>query len=101
MLSPTSNKTSDDDFHTVAGISMTDRIYGIDRAEGLSQLYGFLKGDRKKWDAGDKESMFNLYLDAAEHVLINKTRSKNWLFFSNWGIIRGDLYRGEFTLGDL
>ncbi|KAG8790079.1 hypothetical protein FRC12_012824 [Ceratobasidium sp. 428] len=52
-----SNKTSDDDFHTVAGISMTDRIYGIDRAEGLSQLYGFLKGDyfldRKKWDAGD------------------------------------------------
>ncbi|KAG8732080.1 hypothetical protein FRC12_019448, partial [Ceratobasidium sp. 428] len=38
---------------------------------------------------------------AAEHVLINRTRSKNWLFFSNWGIIRGDLYRGEFTLGDL
>ncbi|KAG8712083.1 hypothetical protein FRC09_020249 [Ceratobasidium sp. 395] len=84
---------------------MTERIYGIDRAKGLSQIYGFLKGDyfldRKKWDAGDKESMFNLYLDAAETVLINKTRSKNWLFFSNWGVIRGDLYRGEVTLGDL
>ncbi|KAG9120883.1 hypothetical protein FRC07_003402 [Ceratobasidium sp. 392] len=99
------NKTTDDDFHTVEGITMTDRVYGIDRAEGLSQLYGFLPGDyfldRKRWDPTDKESMFNFYLDAAENVLINKTRSKNWLFFSNWGIIRGDLYRGEFTLGDL
>lgn len=22
------------------------------------------------------------------------------MFFSNWGIVRGDIYRGAFTLGD-
>ncbi|KAG9087865.1 hypothetical protein FS749_002585, partial [Ceratobasidium sp. UAMH 11750] len=96
-------KSKDDDFHTEIGIAVTDHVYGIDRAEGLSQIYGFLEHDyfldRKKWDPSkpDKESMFNLYLDAVEKVLV---KGGNWLFFSNWGMIRGDLYRGEFTLGD-
>ncbi|KAG8709968.1 hypothetical protein FRC08_017812 [Ceratobasidium sp. 394] len=96
-------KSTDDEFHTDVGIAMTDRVYGIDRAEGLSQIYGFLKHDyfldRKEWDPSkpDEESMFNLYLDAVEKVLV---KGGNWLFFSNWGTIRGDLYRGEFTLGD-
>ncbi|KAG9119669.1 hypothetical protein FRC07_005200 [Ceratobasidium sp. 392] len=98
-------KENDEEFHIPVGIAMTDRVYGIERAEGLSQLYGFLPGDyfldRKTWDPSDKQSMFNLYLDAAQSVLIDKSHSKNWLFFSNWGIVRGDLYRGEFTLGDL
>ncbi|KAG9085742.1 hypothetical protein FS749_004139 [Ceratobasidium sp. UAMH 11750] len=99
-----SGKQTDDEFHTDAGVAMTDRVYGIDRAQGLSQVYGFLEHDyfldRKEWDPSkpDEESMFNLYLDAVQGVLIN--RPGNWLFFSNWGTIRGDLYRGEFTLGD-
>jgi len=102
-----SGKESDDDFHTEKGVGMTDRIYGIDRSEGLSQVFGYLTSDyfldRKWWspEEKDKESMFSFYLDAVEHTLVQNKSQTNWMFFSNWGIIRGDLYRGEFTLGDV
>ncbi|KAF8598579.1 Metallo-dependent phosphatase [Ceratobasidium sp. AG-I] len=98
---------SEDEFHTKQGVGMTDRIYGIDRAEGLSQVFGYLKSDyfldRKEWtpEEKDPESMFSFYLDAVEHTLVENKDTTNWMFFSNWGIVRGDLYRGEFTLGDV
>ena len=74
---------------------MTDRIYGIDRAEGLSQVFGYLPSgkrvtqssqpdtccliwvsdyflDRKEWtpEEKDPESMFSFYLDVSFWLLI-------------------------------
>lgn len=94
-------------FHTKQGRNITDYIYGLERAAGLSQVYGYLESDyfldRKTWSEQeeDPESLFSFYLDAVENILVNKTESPNWMFFSNWGILRGDIYAGLFTLGDM
>lgn len=100
-------KKSLDTFQMKTGITMANYVYGIDRAEGLSQVFGYLESsyflDRKEWteEEKDPESLFSLYSDAAEDMVIDKARSPNWMFLSNWGILRGDIYSGAFTLGDL
>ncbi|KAH7335689.1 Metallo-dependent phosphatase-like protein [Rhizoctonia solani] len=97
---------TNDNFYTRKGREIANYAYGIDRSEGLSQIYGYLSSnyylDRKPWTEkeDDPESLFSLYLDAAENVLIDKEVSPNWMFFSNWGVLRGDIYSGPFTLGD-
>ncbi|CAE6434706.1 unnamed protein product, partial [Rhizoctonia solani] len=97
---------NDSSFHTRKGREITNYAYGVDRSEGLSRVYGYLNSsyylDRKEWteDEKDSESLFSFYLNATEDVLIDKSYSKNWMFFSNWGILRGDIYSGPFTIGD-
>ncbi|KAB5591845.1 Ser/thr phosphatase family protein [Ceratobasidium theobromae] len=95
-----------EEFETKKGAQIADYAFGIDRTEGLNQVYGYLESnyylDRKEWTEkeNDTQSLFSFYLNATEDILIDKDRSENWMFFSNWGIVRGDIYRGAFTLGD-
>ncbi|KAJ1300347.1 hypothetical protein OPQ81_005167 [Rhizoctonia solani] len=94
-------------FHTKVGKAMTDFIQDMEKTEKLSEVYGELKSDyfldRKPWTQRekDKQSLFSFYLDAVQHSLVRAENSANWLFFSNWGIVRSDIYRGPFALSDL
>ncbi|KAG8686368.1 hypothetical protein FRC11_009044 [Ceratobasidium sp. 423] len=94
-------------FHTEIGKAMTARIHEMERSEELSKIYGVLNSDyyldRLEWTEkeDDKQSLFSFYLDAVENSLIDTKMSPNWLFFSNWGILRGDIYKGPFTLSDM
>ncbi|KDN37134.1 hypothetical protein RSAG8_10343, partial [Rhizoctonia solani AG-8 WAC10335] len=93
-------------FHTKIGKLMTAYIRGAEELAKLSTPLGVLDSDyyldRNEWTEKeeDKNSLFTFYLNAAETSLINTERSPHWLFFSNWGIVRGDIYSGPFTQGD-
>ncbi|CAE6536484.1 unnamed protein product [Rhizoctonia solani] len=95
------------EFHTKTGKLMSDFVQDMGKSGELSQVYGNLKLDyfldRQPWTERekDKHSLFTFYLDAVQHSLVNPAKSKNWLFFSNWGIVRSDIYRGPFALSDL
>ncbi|KAJ1302904.1 hypothetical protein OPQ81_003203 [Rhizoctonia solani] len=99
-----SNQT---EFRTGWGNGINQVIKGMEQSEALSKVYGYLDSDyyldRQWWTEKeeDKHSLFSFYLDAVQNSLANATKSPNWLFFSNWGILRGDIYRGPFTMGDL
>ncbi|KAJ1300343.1 hypothetical protein OPQ81_005164 [Rhizoctonia solani] len=94
-------------FRTGWGNSINTVIEDMERSAALRKVYGHLDSDyyldREWWTEKekDKHSLFSFYLDAVQNSLVNATKSPNWLFFSNWGILRGDIYRGAFTLGDL
>lgn len=76
-------------FHTKQGRNITDYIYGLERAAGLSQVYGYLESgknatimlwivswkrrtdyflDRKTWSEQeeDPESLFSFYLNVSD-----------------------------------
>ncbi|CAE6535606.1 unnamed protein product [Rhizoctonia solani] len=99
--------TDKTNFHTEVGKAMTARIHEMEKSEELSKIYGELDSDyyldRREWTEKetDKQSLFSFYLNAVENSLIDAKISPNWLFFSNWGILRGDIYKGPFTLSDL
>ncbi|KAL5632177.1 hypothetical protein ACGC1H_000250 [Rhizoctonia solani] len=94
-------------FHTSQGKRLSRYIEKMEKSEALSKVYGQLGRDyyldREEWTEKEKDqnSLFSFYLDAAETTLIDSKKSPNWLFFSNWGIMRGSIYRGPFTLSDL
>ncbi|CAE6490743.1 unnamed protein product [Rhizoctonia solani] len=96
-------------FHLDAGKRLTKFIEDMGSQRGLSEVYGKLDSDyfldRKYWIAGEenKESLFEFYLNAVETSLIpgGKSQDRNWLFFSDWKIFRGDIYKGPFTVNDL
>ncbi|CAE6472173.1 unnamed protein product [Rhizoctonia solani] len=95
------------EFHTEDGKNITNFIRNLEKTESLSEIYGQLESDyfldRKEWteEENDKESIFTFYLDAVQASLVDSTKSPNWLFFSNWGMMRGDIYRGPFSKSDL
>ncbi|CAE6403127.1 unnamed protein product [Rhizoctonia solani] len=97
------NKT---DFHTVNGTKLTNFIRKMESEEALSEVWGELNSDyyldRDDWteQETDERSLFTFYLNAVQSTLIDNRKSPNWLFISNWGIVRGDIYRGKFTLSD-
>ncbi|EUC62900.1 ser thr protein phosphatase [Rhizoctonia solani AG-3 Rhs1AP] len=94
-------------FHTSQGKRLSRYIEKMEKSEALSKVYGELDRDyyldRKEWTEKeqDESSLFSFYLDATATSLIDSKKSPNWLFFSNWGIVRGSIYRGPFTLSDL
>ncbi|KAH7335691.1 Metallo-dependent phosphatase-like protein [Rhizoctonia solani] len=94
------------DFHTFNGTRLTKFIKKMENDEALSKVWGELDSDyyldREDWNEQeeDKSSLFTFYLNAVQATLIDSTKSPNWLFISNWGIMRGDIYRGLFTLSD-
>ncbi|CAE6434731.1 unnamed protein product [Rhizoctonia solani] len=95
------------DFFTKKGKNITRFIDRMEEHEALTKVYGELPSnyylDCKKWakNGVDDESLFNFYLNAVETTLVNPKTSANWLFFSNWGVLRGDIYKGIFTKSDL
>ncbi|CAE6472157.1 unnamed protein product [Rhizoctonia solani] len=95
------------DFFTAKGRNITRFIERMEENEALTKIFGQLKSDyyldRKSWTENGKNenSLFSFYLDAVEATLIDTKVSPNWLFFSNWGVLRGDIYQGTFTKSDL
>ncbi|KAG8705239.1 hypothetical protein FRC11_009213, partial [Ceratobasidium sp. 423] len=102
---------NENNFHLDSGKRLTKFIKEVESRRGLSNVYGKLDSDyyldRKYWIAGEENegSLFDFYLDAVEAFLIHRRESpsqdSNWLFFSDWKIFRGDIYKGLFTLNDL
>ncbi|KAF8703674.1 ser thr protein phosphatase, partial [Rhizoctonia solani] len=108
------NKTYD--FFTPQGRNITCFIQKMEENKALNKVFGQLDLDyyldcntwvkdgvtgSKEGDTNqNKNSLFSFYLDAVETTLI-KPESKHWLFFSNWGVLQGDIYRGPFTKADL
>ncbi|KAJ1300348.1 hypothetical protein OPQ81_005168 [Rhizoctonia solani] len=99
---------NDTEFHTDAGKNITRFIMRkLENSTTLSEIYGELDSDyyldRQVWTEKeeDQHSLFTFYLDAVQTSLIDSNKTSNWLFFSNWGIVRGDIYRGPFRLSDL
>ncbi|CAE6535603.1 unnamed protein product, partial [Rhizoctonia solani] len=93
-------------FHTQQGEGITRHIQEMEKSEALTEVFGYLDSDyyldREEWNekAKNNHSIFDFYLDAVEATLVNNTMSPNWLFLSNWGILRGDIYKGPFTKSD-
>ncbi|CCO36773.1 putative protein C1039,02 [Rhizoctonia solani AG-1 IB] len=95
------------DFFTPKGRNITRFVERMEENEALTKIFGELKSnyylDREYWTENGKNenSAFSFYLDAVEATLIDTKLSPNWLFFSNWGVVRGDIYSGAFTKSDL
>ncbi|CAE6463814.1 unnamed protein product [Rhizoctonia solani] len=101
------NITDRNKFHTLSGIFLSSYIKGMEKSEALSKVYGQIDHDyyldRKEWTdlEEDENSLFSFYLNAVQTSLVDEKKSPNWLFFSNWGILRDNIYRGSFTKSDL